>query len=88
MPEIVLQNELKRLEKFDENLKWFQEHYAELKKQYKGEFVAVNLVNDVNQPIDHDKDYEALINRLKKKNGDISFFVVEQVYEQPVAYLV
>jgi hypothetical protein len=33
MPEMVLQNELERLKRFDDNLKWFQLHYDELPQQ-------------------------------------------------------
>ncbi len=32
MPEMVLQNELERLKRFDDNLKWFQLHYDETKR--------------------------------------------------------
>ena len=84
MPEMVLQNELERLKRFDYNLKWFQLHYDELKERYRGEYVAIT--NE--EPVDHDRDIQALINRLREKYGDISYFVIELVHEQQLAYIV
>jgi len=82
MPEIVLENELEKLRKFNQNLEWFQDNYETLKQQFKGEFVAIKD----EKVIDNDKDYIKLINKLKSKYDDIKTIVVEQVNENKYIY--
>ena len=82
MPEIILQNELEKFKKFKRNSEWFQNHYEELKDKYKDEYVAIDIETNTMDPVDHDKDYETLIKRLREKYGDLSFFVIEPVYEE------
>ncbi|MGC1932274.1 MAG: DUF5678 domain-containing protein [Candidatus Nitrosopolaris sp.] len=82
MPEMILQNELEKLQQFEKNSEWFQNHYEELRDKYKDQYVAINLgIKNVN-PLDHDRDYERLINRLRENYGDLGAFVIELVYEQ------
>ncbi len=82
MPELVVENELEKLKKFNRDVEWFQNNYENLKKDYKGEYVAIN-----NQKvIGHDKDLNILIKKLKEQNEDISSFVIEQIHEHKYIY--
>lgn len=83
MPELLLVEELKELRKFDRDLAWFQRNYERLKRQYKGEYVAVKD----RQIADHDKDATALLQRMKAKYGDTSSLVVEYISDRRVEYV-
>jgi len=83
MPELVLTPELRKLRRFDRDLAWFQSHYDDLKKKYKGEYVAVKD----RMVIDHDENLTALFDRLKEKREDISSLVVEFISEEKVEYI-
>jgi Family of unknown function (DUF5678) len=82
MPELLLQNELEKLKRFERNSEWFQSHYEELWREYKDEYIAIDIETNSTGPVDHDKNYETLIKRLREKYGDLSSFVIEPVYEQ------
>lgn len=51
------------LSTYGENIKWIREHYEELKKTFKDEWIAVMD----GKVIDHDKDLVKLVRRLRKK---------------------
>jgi thymidylate kinase len=74
---VVWKDELEKIKRYNENLKWFQAHYLELTDNYNGEYIAINN----NQPIDHDRNVHALMKRLKKEyEQDLSSFVIERVH--------
>ena len=79
----MLTEEIRKLRKFDEDLEWFQRNYEKLKKEYKGEYVAVKN----RKIIDHDKDARMLLGRLKQKYNNISSLVVEYISEHKVEYV-
>lgn len=82
MSQMLLAQELRKLRRFDEDVEWFQKNYAQLKRRYRGEYVAVK-----NQEIvDHDKDAKTLLKRLRKKFGDLGSLVVEYISERKVEY--
>jgi len=83
MAELLLAGEMKKLRKFDNDLDWFLENYEKLKKEYKGEYVAVKE----QKIVDHDKDAKILLKRMKEKYGDISSLVVEHISERKVEYI-
>ncbi|MCS4541660.1 MAG: DUF5678 domain-containing protein [Euryarchaeota archaeon] len=51
------------LSKYQGNATWISQHYSDLKKKYKDEWVAVSNA----RVIDHDKDLSSLVDRLEKK---------------------
>jgi len=51
---------------FNDNFKWFMDHYEEVKKDHLDSFVAI----DNNAVVDSDKDVENLIRRLRETYGD------------------
>lgn len=85
--EVVLQEASEKLKKFVKNSEWFMNHYDELKDKYNGEYVAINVEVNNTKPIDHDKDDQSLIKRLREEYGDLSSFVIEPVYEQQMGVL-
>jgi len=50
------------LSKYEENVKWLNQRYDELKQKYKDEWVAVMD----KRVIDHDKSLDRLVHRLRK----------------------
>jgi len=83
MAELILAQEIRKLKKFDADLAWFQTNYAEIKKEHKGEYVAIK-----NQSIiDRDKNGTALIQRLKEKYGDIGSLAIEFVSDKKFEYV-
>jgi nicotinamide riboside kinase len=78
MPELVYKKDEKRLEEFDKNIQWFQNNYNDLKKEFKGQYVAINN----QEVIDHDKDYNKLLERIKEKFGGASEFVIEFISDK------
>ena len=85
--EVVLQEASEKLKKFVKNSEWFMNNYDELKDKYNGEYVAINVEVNNTKPIDHDKDDQSLIKRLREEYGDLSSFVIEPVYEQQMGVL-
>jgi len=70
------------LSKYEGNSRWLREHYEDLKKSFRDEWVAV-LNCEV---VDSDKDLRALVDRLRKKYpekyGEIAIeFVTEKEIE-------
>jgi hypothetical protein len=50
-------------EEHDKNWSWFEKHYNELVEKFDGEFVAVYE----QKVVDHDKELNALMKRIKSK---------------------
>jgi hypothetical protein len=74
------QEDIDKLEKFNENFQWFRDHYNDLYAKYKGEYVAIND----SKVIDYDVNYEQLIiNRLKQRfAGDtLRSLFIGKIYE-------
>jgi hypothetical protein len=70
----MYEEEIKKLRQFNEDLRWFQDNYQDLKKRFRGEYVAV-LHSKV---IDHDKDLHKVLKRLREeKSLDTSSMVIE-----------
>lgn len=82
-PEVLYQKELEELKKFNNDLRWFQDNYEDLKRQFRGEYVAVEDA----QIIDHDKDYHLLLKRLKKTHSDLRNLVIEYINEQKKVFV-
>jgi len=55
------------LSRYEDNVRWISEHYSELKKRFKDEWVAV--LNKT--AIDHDRKLVKLIERLRKKHSQV-----------------
>ena len=55
----------------DRNWSWFRQHYEELVKKFDGEFVALYE----QKIIDHDKELNVLIKRIKAKYPEERVFV-------------
>ena len=68
---------------FQQNMEWFRAHYEELKRKYPNKFVAVYN----GSAIDSDADSYRLINRLRRKHGDLGSFVIEPVSDGKVELL-
>jgi hypothetical protein len=72
----IYEDEIKKLRQFNEDLRWFQDNYRDLKKMFKGEYVAVVH----SKVIDHDKDLHQVLKRLRERKGlDTSSMVIEFV---------
>jgi hypothetical protein len=81
---VVLEDELEKLKKYNKNAEWLENNYGKLKNQYKGEYVAVG--NE--QLIGNHKDFQILINDLHQKYNDISSFVIRQINEKQIEYII
>jgi len=51
------------LSRYEENAKWISKHYEELKDKFRDEWVAVFN----SEVIDHDRELNKLVRRLRKK---------------------
>lgn len=58
-------------EEHDKNWSWFEKHYNELVEKFDGEFVAVYE----QKLVDHDKELNALMKRIKSKYSADRIFV-------------
>jgi hypothetical protein len=58
-------------EEHDKNWSWFEKHYNELVEKFDGEFVAVYE----QKVVDHDKELNALMKRIKSKYSADRIFV-------------
>jgi hypothetical protein len=58
-------------EEHDKNWSWFEKHYNELVEKFDGEFVAVYG----QKVVDHDKELNALMKRIKSKYSADRIFV-------------
>ena len=63
----ALESAVAVLSSYEENAKWFSRNYERLKKRFNSEWVAV-----LNRAVlDHDRDLQALVNRLREKHADV-----------------
>ena len=85
MSEVLLEKERRELEEFDESLVWFQDKYEkEIKKKYKGEYVAIKD----KRIIDHDHDASKLMERLKVKyKWKLTSIPIEYVSEDKTSFI-
>lgn len=82
-PEVLYYKELQELKKFNNDLRWFQDNYENLKKQFRGEYVAVKDA----RVVDHEKDYHLLLKKLKRTYPDIRNLVIEYINEQKKVFV-
>ena len=75
---ILLSRQKQDFHRFETNTKWFQDNYEKLKKEYAGEYVAV----DEGKVLMHDKDARALIKALKQKYKNLEPIVIEFVTKE------
>ncbi len=73
--EKIVDRELDKLQKLQDNLEWFNSNYKFFKKYHKHQFIAVKD----KRFLDKDIRFERLIERLKIKNYDDSI-IIEFVY--------
>jgi len=66
------------LEKFESNSIWLNEHYDEIYRRYRNEFVAVKD----RRIIAHNSDFEALLKELKAMKIDLREVLVEYISEK------
>ena len=66
------------LEKFESNGMWLNEHYDEIYRKYRNEFVAVKD----RRIIAHNSDFEALLKELKAMKIDLREVLVEYISEK------
>jgi hypothetical protein len=64
--------------RFDINFKWFNQHYQELKNNYRNKLVAI----DNNKVIDSDEDIKSLSERLRGRYEDIRHIVIQYISGQ------
>ena len=73
---VLTLSERKSLRTYAENMSWFREHYAELKKEHANQFVAI----DSGRVIDSDYNPDRLIKRLKELYGQVATtFAIEYI---------
>jgi hypothetical protein len=75
---ILLSQQKKDFHRFEANIKWFQDNYKMLKKEYAGEYVAI----DEKKVLMHDKDARTLIKALREQYKDIGPIVIEFVTKE------
>lgn len=75
---VLLAQQKEEFRRFETNMKWFQDNYKKLKKEYAGEYVAV----DCGKVVMHDKNARTLIKALKEKHEDVRPMVIEYVSKQ------
>jgi len=66
------------LEKFESNGMWLNEHYDEIYRKYRNEFVAVKD----RRIIAHNSDFEALLKELKAMRIDLKEVLAEYISEK------
>jgi len=66
------------LEKFEVNGAWLNEHYNEIYKKYRSEFIAVKD----RKIIAHSPDFEVLLEELKTMKIDLREVLVEYISEK------
>jgi uncharacterized protein involved in tellurium resistance len=75
---VLLAHQKDEFHRFETNMKWFQDNYKKLKKEYAGEYVAV----DCGKVLMHNKNARTLIEALKEKYKDVRPMVVEYISRQ------
>jgi hypothetical protein len=78
-----METELKLIESFERDTRWFHDNMKVLRDRYKGNYVAVKD----RSVIFANKSVDALIDMLKKQNIDPSFVLIEFVTEKPLKML-
>lgn len=68
---------------FRKNMEWFRTHYDELKPKYANKFVAIYE----EEVVGCDTDSYRLMNRLRKKYGDLRVFAIEPVTDGRIELL-
>lgn len=69
------------LRRFEEDTRWLEAHYEELRSGFKEEWIAIYG----KKILDHDKNLERLVERLKAKYPeDFRNFVIEFLTEEKV----
>ena len=63
---VLLSQQKREFHRFEANMKWFQDNYDSLRKEYPGKYVAV----DNGKVQMHDKDARVLIKKLKDECKD------------------
>ena len=71
------------LEKFDENEKWFSDHYQELQEKYENMILAINE----KKVILADTKVENLFENLKAKREDISSVYIASIPPKGTAFI-
>lgn len=75
-----MENNLKVMEEFERNQKWFIDNFEDILKKYRGKFVAV-----WNQRvIDAEEDLEKLSKTVKEKTKGARSAYVRYVSEKPI----
>ncbi len=78
-----MENELKLLKEFEADSVWVKSHKGDLRDEYANQFVAVRD----RKVIESDENLEKLIDKLKSKNIDPSFIVIDFVPEKDVVVI-
>jgi len=60
-----MESGVQQLEEFEQDMRWIDQHYDELKKSYSEQFVAVHE----QEVVDSDPELERLMDRLDKRYG-------------------
>lgn len=71
------------LERFDENEKWFSDHYEELQEKYENMILAINE----KRVILADTKVENLLENLKAKKEDISSVYIASIPPKGIAFI-
>lgn len=71
------------LERFDENEKWFSDHYEELQEKYENMILAINE----KKVILADTKVENLFENLKAKKEDISSVYIASIPPKGTAFI-
>ena len=76
--QVITKERKEQFKRFDKNVEWFQSHYEELKKRYKNEYVAI----DNKKVLGHHPNIERLIEKMRRKYGDLGAFVIEYLTDK------
>ena len=76
-----VEEELKEFERFERAHEWFEKEYFNLATIYNEEWVAIE---DKDAIIDHDKDVNSLIKRLRRRGLDPGKLLVGYVSRKPL----
>lgn len=69
----TMNQELETIKRIEEDNKWLQSNYEKIQEEFENEYVAIKDKNIV----DRDKNFNALLRKLKKKDIDPAFILVE-----------
>ena len=71
----IEKNRDKKFREFKRNRRFYYNEFEHLKIRYPDEYVAINE----KMVVDHDKNVETLIERLREQCGDLGSFVIEYI---------